>query len=160
MASVTFGPSCEGRKKSYPKDFHQISVCISLAITLAIHDCLHWSLSAGGLCWMQFWTIRILLTNRKQSLDVEYVTNYTHYIPLLNSLFFHVDLFVYLITLHTGQLLPSFHDLSQMRFLYVVSSNSSIRMDPRSMWPVLNVWCPFFTAGALWGWIELGNLYR
>lgn len=72
--------------------------------------------------------IRILLANRRQSLFTEYATNCTHHIPLLNSLSFHVDLFVYLIMLRTGQFLPSFHDLSQMRFLCVISSNSSIGM--------------------------------
>lgn len=60
--------------------------------------------------------IRILFASKKQSSDVEYVTNNTHHIPLLNSLSFHIGLFVYLIMLLTGQLLLSFYNLSQAVF--------------------------------------------
>lgn len=62
-------------------------------------------------------------------MDIEYVTDSTHHIPLLNGLSFRVDLFMYLITLLTGQLLPSFQNLSQMGFLLCISSNSLIRME-------------------------------
>lgn len=134
-------------------------VCISLATALAMHYRLQGNLHSGALGWMQFWRNQDPISKQKAESGYWYVTNYTYHIPLPSSLSFHVHLFVYLIMLHTGQFLPSFHDLSRMRFLCVISSNTPLEWGVCSMWPVLSICCPFSILGALGGWTELGNLY-
>lgn len=155
VASVAFGPPCEGGGRGpggYPNDFHRMSVCISLATALAIHHCLQGNLCLGALGWLQFWTNQDLISKQQaESGYWEYATNCTHHIPRPNSLSFHVDLFVYLIMLRTGLFLLSFHDLSPMRFLCVISSNSSIGMG--CLLHVARVKClvPIFDFRGPWG---------
>lgn len=131
MASVTFGPSSQ-EKKRYFNGFRQISVCISLpifglslwpSITICNYVCVREDLAECDCEQNQN-----SVSKQKADLGVQYATNSTHQVPLLNRLSFPVDLFVYLIMLLTGLLL-SFHDLSQVKFLLCISSNSSIRME-------------------------------
>lgn len=161
MASVTFGFFFLGGKRRYSKGIHQISVCISLPIfwqslwlsmTICNYVCVREYLAECDSEQNQN-----SISKLKVDLGAQYATNNTHRVSLLSSLSFPVDLFVYLIMLLTGQLLLSFHDLSQMRFLLCSSSNSLIRMECLSMWPVLNVCCPLSITRTLLRWTGLGT---